>query len=337
MAILHGMIHVKSLDKYIDIGPTSDLKFKIKLPSDRRYHIGLDQSTTCSGIYLEDEKNDINMLVDLQRMGEPKELYFQQLISFLDSVVSDLNISLIVYEKPIPNFGQSMSFKILTELKGKIDQWVFMNHNLQNAQVKSIYPQSWKAKIVNKKKGKNRGNNKRFIAEDLCDLKPNLRYYLDKTRAKDYDAFDACSILTGYKLCAFTETGQEKIFGTPEKRHMTTVFYRYVSINDLNTDTRKTLVGFMGPSTTYFNPKFKVYNDDYDRIKNYVVASSNDDFTITMLPSSSLNSLHWKYNFEIDPDKIMLAYIVRKNKFTTTDLNYLKRNMPMWEDIEYVS
>lgn len=335
MAIVSGIITYNIANKYATFKNQIAKTFNITLPSTRSYEIGIDQSTSCTGIFIKDNKDDVNIMLEVARANISEEDYRKELFGLIGRIIDGKEITLIVCEKPVPKFEQPHTFRVLTKFFSNLEIFLETNPNLSNTSLESIYPQSWKSRIIDKNKGTGRINSKRCCAEDLCDVKPLLWNYIDVSPNKDLDGFDACGILLGYKKCAFTEDGRPKIYGDVEKRHKTMVYYRYVDISVMKTteDFAQEILKPIRHVVNYLKPKFKVYNIDYNLLKNIKMASSKYQFTITQLPDKVLEPLHWKFNFEYDKNKVMIAYIVKEKDFRSGDITVLNTAIP-WH-IEY--
>lgn len=333
------MVFIKSNNKKLEIPNLTDAQLRslnFCFPKDRQYSMGIDQSTTCTGIYIEDVTEDFSAILEIPRdKVMSKTQYFSELTKFLNYMFKDRELTTVVYERPIPNMKQSVAYKTLTELAGKLEQWLYDNPAMTKVKTMSLYPQSWKSKVMDKSKGSGRTSNKMAIAEDICDAKPHLKEFFRLTQAKDLDAYDACGILMGYKKLCFVD-GWPCIFGYLEKRHVTEVFYRYVSESEFQENMKETMYGVFNGAAFIFKPKFKVYNDDYDLNRNYRMASSNDNFVVTYLPKSAVQRLQWKFDFNAEPGNMMLAYIVRKNAYKPNEIKFLEAIMPWHEEIEHV-
>lgn len=332
MALVSGIIAYNNLNEYTLISRNIAKKFNITLPTDRTYEIGIDQSTSCTGVYIQDLKDEINILLEIEFANPSKKSYFMELFSLLRRIITQVNVSLLVCEKPIPKDSQSYTYRVLTELFGRLESFLEMEPSLENTDLKSIYPMSWKSKIVDKSKGTGRINNKVCIAEDICDKKPILRNYLLVSPAKDLDGFDACGILLGYKKCAFTENGMPKIYGEIEKRHTTYVYYRYVDMSNIeNTQQLKdVLYGCFGETVTYYQPQFKIFNSEYNLLRNIKMASSTYKMTVTSIPNKLLEPLRWEFGFDYDKNKTMFAYIVKDKEFSKRDITVLNTIFPWY-------
>lgn len=337
MALVSGIIVYNAANQYATFKRDAVSTFNLNLPKKLSYEIGIDQSTSCTGIYIQDSNNQINILLEVEFANPSKKQYFQELFGLISRIIRDRTVTLLVCEKPIPKNKKAYTYRVLTELFGKLEWFLETNPDLAQTRLESIYPQAWKSRIIDKSKGPGRINSKQCTAEDLCDMKPLLTNYLIMSPAKDLDGFDACGILLGYKRCAFTETGQPKIYGEIEKRHKTMVYYRYLDVSEISTkeDFTKCLLKPLGEAVNYLRPELKVYNKDYNLLKNIKMASSKYCFTITQLPNKEIEPLRWEFGFEYDDNKVMFAYIVKEADFRKGDISILNDIFP-WH-LEYGS
>lgn len=341
MALVSGIIALNTKNQFSTFKRIQIKDLKIKLPTKLQYEIGIDQSTSCTGIYIQDTKNIVNILLELEFANKDKKDYFADIFNLISRLVKGQTVNLIVCEKPVPKDVGSYTFRVLTELFGKLEVFLEFNPDLAKTELQSIYPQAWKSRIIDKSKGTGRINTKLCCAEDICDKKPLLKNYLYNSPAKDLDGFDACGILIGYKKCAYTDNGTPKIYGVVEKRHISRVYYRYVDISNVKTqeDFTEAVFGFLGETVSYFQPKLKVYNSDnhYNLLKNIKMASSTYSFTVTQLPNKVIEPLRWNFEFEYDSNKVMFAYILKKGDFKKSDLNVLDSVMPWHLEYEAIS
>ena len=339
MSLASGIITINPKNKFSTFKrmQVDEITNLIKLPDNLQYEIGIDQSTSCTGIYVQDTKNLVNILIELEYANKNKKSYFADIFDLIGTLVKGKTVNLIVCEKPVPKDVGSYTYRVLTELFGKLEVFLEFNPDLAKTELQSIFPQAWKSRIIDKSKGTGRINSKLCCAEDICDKKPLLKNYLYMSPAKDLDGFDACGILLGYKKCAFTDSGMPKIYGVVEKKHVSRVYYRYVDVSNIHTaaDFREAVFGFLGETLNYFQPKLKAYNSDgnYNLLRNIKMASSTYHFTVTQLPDKVIEPLRWSFEFEYDKNKAMFAYIIKKGDFKKSELNVLDSVMP-WH-LEY--
>lgn len=172
---------------------------------------------------------------------------------------------------------------------------------------------------------------KEKIALDVCDIYPFLEEYRRRRHNVDFDGFDAAGILAGWERHSTAPNGLPRICGMCEKRHKSLVFYNVQSIESLkgNIDGIYTPLGVYGFN---FNPTILMFHTDYDKISNIRIATTNNDFVITFLPQKYYNEVKWQFDLNITDKDMVVMYIVRKSKFTKSEIEFLKEAM-VWEEI----
>lgn len=325
-----GIITCNSLQREKRIPFMSPGDLKIVLPEDRVWCLGIDQSTSCTGLCIQDIEKDFQILIDVRRdTALQKRDFYRDLFYLIKRTVTDRKIRMVVMEKPAPK--AQYASRVLEELKGHVEEWVLQIPELEAALSDSVFPQTWKSYIVDKSKGKNRSNDKFAIASDLVDRFPLLSSYLREYPFKDYDSFDACGILNGFLEYAFTPEGDEKIHGVKEKRHTSLVGYLWADQGDR--DAIQNAFSFdPGMKVLHFTPL--VYNEKANLHDNIRMASSNYSASCVALPREVLSQFIWKYG--IDPDdesKVMLMLVLKKSDFTNGIVKGFKYALPWNEEI----
>ncbi len=327
MTEVSGVITCTRPVKVIFVPPGPLNKLSVKLSSDCIWDIGIDQSTSCTGICLQSTDGRFQILFDVCRdTAMLKKDFYKDLFNFLRRLVNGQQARLVVMEKPVPK--AMYASRILEELKGHVEEWITQIPELEEAKSDSLFPQTWKSYIVDKSKGKNRTGDKRAVSEDLCDRFPLLAGYREHYPYKDYDSFDACGILNGYLDYAYTPSGDEKIHGTKEKRHVSLVGYRWVQ----KADVQEALQDF----DQYFLDKIKIlaYNHRFTLHDNIRMASSNYAASVTVLPRSELDQFMWKYGIDPeDENKLFVMFVFRKGQFSASDLNVIEYTLPWHEEV----
>lgn len=311
----------------------------LDLPSDRKYHLSIDQSSSCTGIYITDEAFSFHFICDIKRGSESKDMFYRYLQAFLRRLLKDCKVTMVVYED-LPPMKYRGSGNVLRELRGHLNAW-FSNDpqfsELQEDDRKTILPQQWKSKIIDKSKGTGRFNDKREIASDIVDRFPELKFYFDRCLVKDYDGFDACGIYHGYKLLHYTgvqsqgrEGGQrELIAGSKSYYGSVIVFYRTLSPEEYS--DKRTLIG---PFIAEFrNRQFKTlaWNSENSALDNYRIAASLSPYSVTVIEDLHTNlALRWQFDLGFN-DKKIFSYIIRKKELSKSHLAYLKEHLPYEE------
>lgn len=321
----------KPLSKQRMMIPFSPLStFDLELLSDKSWRVGIDQSTSCTGVAAISSDGEYVVLIDIRRDKTlSKEIFYKELHYFLKRFFHNQKIEMLVIEKPVPSKFRSAG-GVLTELKGHLEAWFADIPELDNTIYDSLYPQSWKSLVIDSSKGKNRFNDKSAIAEDLSDMYPCLRYYFTTYPYTDYDSFDALGLIVGYLQYAYDKNGVRQICGTKEKTHTSLACYKWVSLEELSNG----VPSILKEAYFVFHPKFLSFNNKYDLADNARMASSNNDAIITLLPEYTNYTLQWKYGFDVsESNHVMLMLVIRKGAFSSGEIGALKVLFPWNEEI----
>lgn len=325
-----GIITSRVLGRVIRVPFTSPEMLNINLMPDRKWCIGIDQSTSCTGLCVQDCQRDIQILIDVRRdKAMQKTVFYRDLFFLLKRLVAEKHVEQVVMEMPAPK--AQYASRVLQELKGHVEEWVLQIDELSNARVESLLPQVWKSYIVDKSKGKNRSKDKKCIAEDLVDRFPLLAQYCREYPFSDYDSFDACGILNGFQEYAFTEEGYEKVHGMKEFRHTSLVGYLWTGLP--YAEVLKEAFSF-DPEGHLFSFSPLIYNDHFNLHDNVRVASSNWKSSVMVVPHELLSKFMWKYQF--DPEekgKVLLMFVLNEGKISDNLLRAFKKALPWNEEI----
>lgn len=291
----------------------------LNLSTDLTWDIAIDQSTSCTGITVMATDETIAGTFDIHRdKSLPDRVFYKELKEFLVRLTSNKKVRMLVYEKPLPKRQFQNAQRVLYELKGRLEEWIYDIPELEAADIiDSIFPQTWKSLVMDKSKGKNRSGKKIEIARDLIDRYPALREYGMAYPYTDYDGFDSLGILTGYKRYAFNSVGMEQIHGTIEQRHIAAVFYYAADKNKSFREVKDEAFGLYKEFPCLWDMKFMAYNLGYKLTQNIRMASSGDVPVMTMLPPTEHQYLKWSYNMDVE-GKNVFAFIFKKS--------YLSRN-----------
>ena len=228
MATISGLIHVVTKDGPVDriIEPVHSDNFNLHLNEDHSYMIGIDQSTSCTGFSILSTDMNIHVVIDFLNSDSDKNQYLRAFRGFLFSICKGQKITLLVHEEPVPQQVQKYSSRVLQELVGHLKEWIASIPELEDAEIKSLYPQSWKSKVIDRDAAasnggfKKRAKSKAAISEDVCKIFPYLCQYRARHFSKDYDCFDATGILIGWILLSHNEKGEEQIYGLKKTKHV---------------------------------------------------------------------------------------------------------------------
>lgn len=320
-----GVLYSVKSGNYHLIDPMSMKDFTLEFgeKANLKWEIGIDPASRFTGIAMVDTETRIIVLLDCIRdTREPMEQFFKELFYLLKRLVNGKTIVRTVNEKPFIVRGHSSANQVLLALKGRIEMFVHDIPELRESEFIQIYPNTWKAHIIDKNKGKNRFNAQGSVAEDLCDIFPGLVPYRDKCTSGDLDAFDALGIVLGYRLYAYNEDGSKKICGDKEHSHRSLLCYKWINADEIGPGFYTKI---FGEAASIFKPEFLTYNENYSFSDNVMMATTNHRAVMTLLPEEQLQAFQWKMGIDItEPNHVLIMFAFRKGKYTTNEINYLK-------------
>lgn len=279
----------------------TEIPRQLALPKVYEYLVGIDQSTTCTGIYIQDVKNTINFICDFQRM-EDVGVYAEKLLFFLKKLLRDRKVLLFVYEALPTGAAPNL---VLEKLHKQISGWrtsepIFSK--LSPMTFDDIPPGMWKSHVYlgPSKDIPNAFNTKRQIASHICEQKPNLLQFFEEIRSKDYDAFDACGILMGYLREHFlqgTYNPLERRIGGQTKFY-DDVFCASSKVDFVSEEAMfQDIAQNLEPMLDADQIPFLYWNDKYSFIENIRKALTYNDTVVTVVDSERVAlSLQLRYD-----------------------------------------
>ena len=307
-------------------------EFDIALDKNFEWCIGIDQSTSCTGLTLYPVEGPYFILLDVYRDKCLDSFhYYVELKALLKRLVSGLNVSTLVYERPIPNAKFRTAQNVLYELKGRLEEWMREIPELNNTHIESLLPQTWKSYVVQKSHSNKKNMSKSMIALDIVTEYPSLQLYYENYPFTDFDSFDSFGILLGYFRAAFNEDGYPQIHGYLEKRHNTIAIYQPFTEDEDFLQKLFDTLGAMSTMPSIQSSTFAMCNRRYSWMQNVRIATSTNDCLITLVPDKEVENLHWKFDF---PENTHLtAMLFKASSVSRSDMNILEQLFPMNEVI----
>lgn len=323
--VVQGVITKPGTGKSVIIRPEPASEFNLTLTYNTHWYLGIDQSTSCTGLTIKAADDSFLILLDVKRdKNSPKDDFFRDLRRIIMRIAKDHSFDLIVNEKPVPKREFARARDTLFELLGRLNTWIEDTPEFENVQHGALLPQTWKSLVMDKSKGKHRSNIKAEVASDLVDKFPELQEYYEFYHTDDYDSFDSLGILQGYLAYAFTAEGYPQIHGSMEKRHTSVVLYNWIKW-DQNKSYDENVLYAIGDNVDIFEPRILRYNTRYSLHENIRMASSNFSCVATVLPQDSLGTFRWKYGIDPgDQSCRMMAIILRRGDFSASLLRNIK-------------
>lgn len=329
MTELTGIIANIKNGKFALVDKMPVRKFELVLSKSRVWQLGIDPASRYTGLAMMSADKSFVILLDVKRdTVASKDEYYRDLHALIKKLVTGAIIERTILEKPF-TAGYSRASEVLIALRGKIEDWIHDIPELASSDFQKISPNSWKSRVINKSKGKGRFNAKGAIAEDLCDAFPVLQEYYKVYRGGDLDSFDALGILIGYQLYAYTGDGSKQICGVREKSHKSFVGYVWVDGDSINDSFCQMVLGDMAKCVKV---EALSYNNDYSFAENVMMATSNNDAVMSLIPQDQLQAFQWKFGIDIkEPNKFLVMFAFRSGHFSIGEMNYLNKRFEMKE------
>lgn len=332
MNTLQGVIYAANSGNYTIIEKTPISKFVLNLGDKvESWELGIDPATHYSGLAIRSKNKDFVILLDCERDNRSvPEKYYEDMFYLLKRLFKGHRVHRVILEKPF-NSRYVHTTQVLLALRGKVEEWIRDIPELSEAETARIYPNTWKSRVVNKKKGNGRYNQKGSVAEDLCDIYPGLREYMQTRTSGDYDSFDALGILVGYEMYAYTSDGEKKICGDKGAQHVSYVGYKWVAEDNITGDF---VPDTLGPVYQLVKPEFLDYNTDYTFNDNVNMATANYDAVVTIVPESQLQQFQWKFGIDIsEKNHALLMFIFRKGHYSISTFKAIQSRFEMDEEV----
>lgn len=303
---------------------------QLALPKAYKYIVGIDQSTTCTGIYIQDVNDTINFICDFQRV-EDVGIFTEKLLVFLKKLLRDREVVQFVYEA-LPT-GAKPNL-VLEKLHKQISGWrtsdpIFSNLNPMTFD--DIPPGMWKSHVYLGPTSEvaNAFNTKSQIAAHICEQKPNLLPFLGEIKSKDYDAFDACGIVMGYLREHFLngryDMRERRIGG--QTKFYDDVFCAAAKIGFVDMD------GFLAdaeqdllPLTMNEKIPFLYWNEKYSFVENVRKALSYGSKAVTLVEDERVRlSLQFRYGIFLREREKLYLFVSKSRDLSKSQKEWFRK------------
>lgn len=324
------------IDKYIDL-----------YDNDYLYMVGIDQSTSCTGITVASTGWELMFVIEFPKQFMDEIELIRKVAIVIKRVTRQTTVPLVVTEEPLiirqVNYSKNLvKFRenIVSELSNRLPNF----DRYDKDQCTSIYPNTWKTHVVSKekvkrdkalakqqgRKYKSRYSDKSAIAEDICDLFPRLSDFRWRCESKDYDAFDSLGILYGY-LKENYKNGEriltKSIGMTNQKAN-----YPFVMFIDNEEDvTQEKILSPVQQDVKEL--KVFTYNEDYTLIQNAENACSRAKVSVMQITDiPTILSLCFMFRRIYKPEMTVILYVYKRS-YLTSNVKFSN----ILEECKYVS
>lgn len=182
----------------------------ISLNPSKAYQIGIDQSTSCCGVFIKDYANtEAYMLEYKGKSGDADNTIFG-IELFLHKLCKDAKITHLIYEQPI-NTENFRSAQVLFQLEGMIRALNKRYDEFRSARLDSIVNSSWRSVVI-LDRFKDTTTRKRASMESIHAIFDFSNFY-DESLGQDYDVYEAMGVLFGWFFNSFDALGRPYVRG----------------------------------------------------------------------------------------------------------------------------
>lgn len=287
---------VKMFDNYRE--------FDIKLPVDEVWQVAFDQSTTCTGIAIKNQRNTKFYMVEVQRnRGVTSEQFIFDLEMFLHNLFNGCVVSHVIYERPIKSESY-VSSRILFQLEGIIRILALRYEEFKAARMEFIENSSWR-RVVIRPEYTTYSNRKHATEESIKDLFPWSAYY-GFPLGKDCDVFEAMGVMFGWFFNSFDELGRPYVRGDKFNGNIGAFILPNVSAQEVSKNFEE---AGLKSSWAMEYPRNSIYENIACAVKKYEVVCVEITQPSTMLALYIESGIRWDA-----PDRVCL--VVTASNFT---------------------
>lgn len=302
-------------------------KIREYLDKSKRYSLSLDQSTSCTGLYLVSEDETTKVIIDFERRQEPKMKYTATLRRLITQLVKDLDMGLLLLEEPVRHARQKYANDVLRELKGAIEILRFELLEFSKSEFATVLPNVWRSRVMDKNKGTGRFYNKECVARDLVDAHPELQGHFDRCTSDDFDSFDAVGIYYGYRELT---GGGKYLHKTKENVKHARVYAFYI-----DSEYEDVLPEILPPQLRKDGTLTYDYNASVSYRENIRKATMCKELVIYKVEDvNDIINLCFRFDIDFEPSKTILLCVTKKSEISKqTHSNMCDLMIEDYEDI----
>lgn len=246
------------------------------------YDVGMDQSNSCTGITMESLDGSVLVILEVVNAGVAFTYYRTALLTILRHLTVGIDIRYFVMEKPLP-YTSGKRNKALNELKKILEEFFKNEPNLKINQFDEIFPQSWRAGLMQKDNPYDK-RSKSACVHEVKKLYPFISEFVkithNPTDDGGFDGIESCGIINGYRK-RYDITNDNLAVKIVGPKNTTKVALSIFCYEDNNLEELKRCIQeikFINPKLG--EPKIKYYNNEEGVYANSKM-SLIDDFTLT--------------------------------------------------------
>lgn len=311
-----GYLDCVNEDSEIYITTTFADQFSLELPNDLIYDVGIDQSTSCTGITVRPLNQSFIVVMEVLNVNKDP-YYIARLKSLIFKLLEGKKVRYFIMEQPLVHATGKRS-KLLVNLKKQIQE---MSKSLDIEAFREAPVTSWRHGLMPKTIEGSDRRKKETVVEAVLQIYPKLAPFLNVSN-HDYDGIESLGILIGYLARHnIRENGSMKIMGQRKTAKKGIALFLQTD-EDLNDNNITTAIE-MFHNHSKGNFKIKEYNGEETLYSN-VKMSLEDDYTFTVLsdPLAELTALI-KMGKKPLPGTIVVMFVVKASLVTEVFLKGL--------------
>lgn len=258
MLITHYIVSTNQI--FYNTGPFEQQFPKINF----EVQLGIDESTTQTGICIADMKGNPVMLIDIINRSLPKaEIYLTLLRQWVNRTLPNINIKRIIYEEINQNAPQQYARKRLLQVANIFEDYVANCED--DIEIVCINNKTWKKHLLIDSKYDHRRVKtelvKAAVQEAVEDLIPSILNY--KLVYYNGDSCDAVGIIYGYCKECFTDDtcANLQVNSTMKSTPLRAYTKKYIELDELIKLSKQGQINIKGYKKAKYNPNFTLENN----------------------------------------------------------------------------
>lgn len=257
--------------------------------------IGIDESTSQTGLCICDMKGNLLMLVDLINKGLPKaEIFLAMLEQWVDNNFPQLDIRRIIYEEINQNAPQQYARKRLIQVVSVFERYYYRApHEFELCSINNL---TWKKHLLAADKFKGRRKKTELVKEAakeaLTDLYPEAQEYM-YVNGKG-DSADAFGVVYGYMHeCFLNADGKHRrVNATMKSTPIRKYAKKYMDFDEF----AKLVQSSPEQKQKYSGYKYLTYNSEYTLEENCLRAINYCSTGVVLIDPSDTALMQWKFD-----------------------------------------
>lgn len=320
------IIDVENKKHVLGIYPAGEFLNSFSLEKNDCYDVGIDQSTSCTGIGIKSLDGKTVIVLEVVNNGLHSSRFTPALINFILRLLGGFEIRYLVIEQPLPYVsGQRNS--VLTNLKNMLTSAILTDEKMNVKHFDSILPQSWRKGLIQKDNPFDK-RSKRATVHEIIKKYPNMKAFksitYNPTDSSGFDGFESLGIIEGYinRHAITNDNNITKIIGPKNTTKQAIGIFLYTDDLDRVMEIANNIASF---EPKLGEPQIKYYNEEETIYANIRMALV-DGITITTVSKAiDVTAIKMMFNIkEIDDDgKLMFMIVIPKNNLKKNTIQYL--------------